>query len=459
VTARRETRPVRLSPALLATLLAAAALPAAAQDGGARTLTLAEASSVAAEHNPAYRKAQADLQVAAADRRRAWGAFLPDVSASYSTGGRASRTFTGRDPFGNPVRNDDPIERTSSSTSQGISLTQFQLWDWGARWKDLRAARAGGRATEARVAGESARVGAELGRRYWAAVEAQEAISLEERLLAGARERLDATRRLLRIAAAGPVDVLAAELDVARQEQALEKARGDRRKAVLSLREQMGVMEDGDLRLTDAPPAPFDPSSLDAAALVARATNAAPGIAESDARVEEASHRLSATGARRWPALSMNVNADRSEGAEALHGTFNPNPVDQALSVSLSVSIPLFDQFRTTQERATGRARLAAAREDARAARLTAERDVRGAVLDVENAYRASVNADRALQLARTRLELSQEQYRVGSLDFTKLQTAVDDAAKAERDALAARFDFAAAVVTLEEKSAGPLPR
>jgi outer membrane protein TolC len=450
------TRPL-LALAAAAAILAAGR-PAAAQAGG-RPLTLAEAASTAQEHNPAYRKAMADLQVAAAERRRAWGAFLPSVTASYGTGGRASRTFTGRDPFGNPVRTSDGIEQTSSSTSQGLSLSQFTLWDWGSRWKDLRAARASGRATEARVSGEGARVTAELGRRYWASVRAQEAIALEERLLAGARDRLESTRRLLRVAAAGPVDVLAAELDVARQEQAVEKANGDRRKAVLSLREQMGVMEDGDLRLTDAPPAPFDPAALDVSALVGRATSAAPAILEGDARVEAAGHRLSAAKAQRWPALTMSVNANRSEGAEALHGAFNPNPTDQSLNVELGVSIPLFDQFRSSYDRASTRAQLEGAREDARAARLVAEREVRGAVLDVENAYRASVNADRALQLARTRLELSQEQYRVGSLDFTKLQTAVDDAARAERDSLAARFEFAAAVVTLEEKSGGPLAR
>ena len=86
-------------------------------------------------------------------------------------------------------------------------------------------------------------------------------------------------------------------------------------------------------------------------------------------------------------------------------------------------------------------------------------REVMNHVIDTERifAYRAARLAERTLDLNRQRLQLAQEQYRVGGLTQNDLTDAVERAARAERDGLRARFEFTTALATLEERAGGPV--
>jgi outer membrane protein TolC len=85
------------------------------------------------------------------------------------------------------------------------------------------------------------------------------------------------------------------------------------------------------------------------------------------------------------------------------------------------------------------------------------EREVRSALIDLENAYSGVQLAERSAEIARERLRQGQEQYRLGTLDFTSLQRMIDDVAAAERQVITAYYQFATALLTLEEKVGGPV--
>jgi outer membrane protein len=436
--------------------LAVAAAPVAAQAGqDSMPLSLGQAQRIAAENNPQYRRAQTELGTAEADLRRARGAFLPTVSANLGARGGFSRRFTGQDEFGKTVVRDDPLESPNSTASQNVALGGVTLFDGGKRQRERRAAQAGYQATEARIGSEEVRVRGEVERRYWEAVRTSQAIALEEALLTSARDRLESTRALLRVGVRGPIDVLGAEVTVAEQEQALEKARGDARRAQLDLRQSMGVLDGPPLALTDAPAAPFDPAALDVPALVARAMANHPRVARVQAAEQQAEHRLDAAQTSRWPRLTMGATVGRSQFHSNYSGLVQVNPLDQAAGINFDLSIPLFSQYQTSYQIQSARASRDAAREDSRAERLTVERDVRVAVVDLQNAHTAALQSARALDLNRRRLELAQQQYRVGALTLMELTDAVERAGRAERDALRTRFEFAAALATLDERVGG----
>ncbi|HEX2204088.1 MAG TPA: TolC family protein [Longimicrobium sp.] len=440
-------------------LLAAAlalALPAAAA-AQARPLSLEQAIATAGENNPAYRKALAEVTGAEAERRRAAGAFLPTLDLRVSTNGDYTRSFTGRDEFGQPVTRDDPIESRSSYMSQGVSINGITLFDGGARLREYRASQASTDATKLRAGGEALRMRGEVTRRYWAAVRASRVIALEEGLLASARERVEVTERLMRVAVRTPVDVLGARVQVAEQEGALEKARGDLRRALLDLRQEMGVIDDAPLALTDEPPALFDPAALDPAALAARAVEGHPRLARAHASERAAQQKVGAARAGRWPTVSASASVGRGQYFSGYDGLYELNPLNQSLGFGIVVSYPLFNQFRTSTQVAQARAGLTAAQEDVRAERLAVERDVRAAAIDLQVAHAAAAHAVRTLELNRERVALAQEQYRAGALGFADLQDAAEGAAKAEREALRTRFEFAAAHATLEEKVGAPV--
>jgi outer membrane protein len=439
---------------LFAVLLVAAAPVAAQTARDSMPLSLAQAQRIATENNPQYRRAQTELGTAEADLRRARGAFLPTVSLDVKAGGGFSRTFTGLDEFGETVVRDDPLELPSSTASQSL-VGQMTLFDGGKRQRERRAAQAGYQVTEARIGSEEVRVRGEVERRYWEAVRTGQAIALEEALLKSARERLESTRALQRVGVRGPIDVLGAEVTVAEQEQALEKARGDARRAQLDLRQSMGVLDGPPLALTDAPAALFDPAALDVAALVARAMANHPRVARVQAAEQQAEHRLSAAQTSRWPRLTMGASLGRSQNNSNYSGFVQVNPLNQNAGLNFALSVPLFTQYQTSYQIHSARAARDAAREDSRAERLTVERDVRVAVVELQNAHTAAAQTTRAVELNRRRLELAQQQYRVGALTLMELTDAVERAARAERDALRTRFEFAAALATLDERVGG----
>lgn len=448
---------MRSLPTLLAALLLGA--PLAAQQAPQR-LSLEDALRIARESNPAFRSAQSDVRVADARERQSLGAFLPRVSADLSVGGSSTRTWTGTDPFGNPLPSEQAIESVRSSGSQGVSLS-IPLFQRG-RLGELQAARADEGAVTALVRVEEARLRAEVTRRYHDALRAGRVIELEEALLASARERLEATQRLFRIAAQGMVEVLGAEVEVARQEQAVEQARGEARKAKLALAEVMGTMEAADAVLTSEPPAVFDPAGLGADSLVALALRGSPRVAQAASARDAAEHRARVARGHRWPTVSALAGVGRSTSGLDDQGIsiFDPSArANRTVSLGFSIDLPLFDQFRGSLGVAQAEAGRTRARESVRQTQLSVEREVRSALIDLQNAHRSIQLAERAAQLSQDRLEMAREQYREGALRFLDLQTVVDRTAQAERDALRARFEFAHALASLEEKVGAPVRR
>lgn len=440
----------RFIPAVLLTLVAA---PLAAQDGPdvPARLTLEQALEIARSRNPAFRKARNQIESAAAVERSRWGAYLPRFGASFSTGGSNSRTVTGEDDFGQPVELAEPITYDGSRTSQSLSAS-YTLFDGFARANDLEAARAGSAVADAGLDGEAVRIEAEVERRFYDVLGAERVVELEQRLLASAQEQLEATRRLVRVARAKPEDVLGAEVDLANRQLSLEQARGEVRKAKLTLRRWMGVEREIDFDAVGTLPALFDPATLDADALVERALTSSPAVRQLAAQRRQREAEADAARAARWPEINLTAGLNRSVNLSSYAALTEFNPQNRGLSFELNASFNLFSGFQTSAQITQAEVARENADEDLRDARLAAENQVRTALIDLRDASRSVELADRVADLSDRRLGMAQERYRLGSLDFTQLQQLINAAAEAERRAAQARLTFAKAVVTLEER-------
>lgn len=448
--------PIRLLTPVLVTLLLP--LRVAAQNVPAE-LTLEDAVRLAREHSPAYRKALNDARVAAAQVRQSWGAFLPTLGASLGYNGFSTRTSTGEGNFGEVIEDE---ERTveSSSGSHGVSA-RMTLFDGGAMFREVGAARAQEDAAEATIAAALAQLDAAVRHSWYDAQRAERLIELEARLLASARDRLARSEQLFRIAAATRVDVLGAQVDVASQEQALASARDNARKQRLALLEAVGMPpRDADGFALPGEPAAFDPATLDVDALVAQALQASPLVLQRRAAAVAADRRAGVARARRWPSIDANVSYSRSLREPGAFDAFGQLDAQQrGFSFGLSADLPLFSNFRTSAAIAQADANAEDAREDERAMALQTEREVRAAVIDLENAHRQLELAVQKAALSAERLELATEQYRLGALTFLNLQRVIDETSAAERQALDARYGFVRARVALEEKLGAPLPQ
>jgi len=450
---------MRLRPGNLALGLAwlLAGSPLAAQQLPTR-LTLADALRLARERNPALRSTQNNAEVAAWQVRQAWAAFLPSLNSSLSFGANRSTRLFGEDDFGQPVAS--PIKRSfsSSSASQGIS-SNLILFDGGTNLRQLAARRAEARATDALIAAQGAAVAAQVEGAWYQALRARQNIALEEQLLTSARDRLERAEALLRLAANDQVDVLGARADVATQEQKLEQARGDARKATLTLQQTIGLQPGGDLELVGDLPQIFDPGGWSADSLVQLALGHNPLVQEREARATAADKLASAARGTRWPQISLSGSYGRSYSAENMDAIGEFNPPNSSTSLGLNVSLPLFTRFNTSVQVASAQAAAEDAQEELRAERLQVATDVRKAHIDLVNAHRSLELADQSAELNRERLELAQEKFRLGAISFTELQAVIDRTAQAERAALDARFTFVAARISLEQQLGVPVVR
>ena len=441
---------------LLGLLLAVApgSQPAWGQEGP--VLTLEEALSLAREHNPDFRMAQNDLELSAAGRKEAWGAFLPSLDLSMSTRLSFDRQLISTDFFGNPVENPvtEWLTRSSSSQYVGGSLVLFQ---GGQRFHQLSVQDAD---AEIRAAAAATRLRTGRGEvvRAYAQAQAQTALlGVEEDLLAARQADLQVTERMYELAGATRVEVLAAELNVQRQEKQIQQRLALLRQGLLTLGRIIGDEALTEFHVSEDLPTPFDPSYLDADVLMEQAMTSSPAIQQQRAQVQRGQAQAKAARGSRWPTLSMNFGFNQQTFAEEREALLDLFP-DQGRygSAGLSLSIPLFSRFQNSARIAEAEVGLDNAKETLRKTRLQVEEEVRSRLIALETAYQGYRIALRSREIAQERLSLARDQFRLGSRTFTELQRDIDDAANAEREVINQLFGFVDAQANLEE-TVGPL--
>lgn len=440
-----------------ALVLLCAAAPLAAQQIP-QNLSLEQAQELARLHNPDFLKVQNDVGVAAAAVRQGYGRFLPSLNTSLGFNGSNSSTLTGEDEFGRPVSEQRRVESERSGASQGVSLS-MTLFDGGANVRQLGAARAGQVETDARVRAVANRLRAQVARDYYAALRAEQLIALEEKLLAARRDDLERTEKLLAVAASKYVDVLSARVDVATAEQNLDQARGNAQKTRLTLAQTLGVGGAASFVLGSAAPEVFDPKALDIEVMVRRAVTASPAVLQATAAQRASEQRNSAARGSRWPTVRGTAGFNRGTQLSGYDAFGELNPQNRSFSFGIDVSLPLFNGFSTSAQIAQTDAAELDAREDVRAQKLLVERDVRSAFIDLNNFHRAAQLAGLRAELSRERMTAAQEEFRLGAIQFFQLQQYVDQAARAERDLLDARFNFINGLIALEEKIGATVER
>ena len=158
---------------------------AAVQPGSAqRQISLDEAKQIAWDRNPAVRRALTAQTTAELRQRQAqYSAFVPQFGSSLNFSIGRFRRYTAEDFAGEPL--DDPYyaQAVSSSTSQSVGLS-MQLFSYNS-WLELRGAKTGVRQSEQTTNVEKHRTGAEVERRFYRVLLADDAVRLEERVACG----------------------------------------------------------------------------------------------------------------------------------------------------------------------------------------------------------------------------------------------------------------------------------
>lgn len=447
---------------VVAALTLIASLPPTGAVGQARarppasdtiTLTLGQALRIAQAHNPDYQKAVNRTDENGADMRQAWfDQVLPRASVNlFNTGYSGNLYHVGTGFYNNPIQRSAASWDYSSSTSQSLQLS------WRIQGAEIvnafRSQKLTNESRDVAAAGALTTTQIQVRMLYTEALSQRHLLEAEREVLASKRIDEQVTKRLFSLAQGSQVDVLKAELDVETQTQVVQQQRATFEKALLSLRTELGDPGLPPFRLDSVPLPIFDPSSLEAASLVALALKQSPDVQAARSQVDLARVAVSDSRSYWWPTVTMSAYFGRTAQATQNDALFDPKwsqPADKAFSIGLSLPM-LNDFFGMRQSQVQNAVALENAKEDARKQRLTTEQNVRSDLLDLRSKWQALQVAETSAQIGAKEVQLARAQYRIGTLTFQDLRTSVNDDATARRALVTARQDFVDALLDLEE--------
>lgn len=410
------------------TAVAGSALPAGAQTPEPRQITLEEARTLAFRNNPVAVAAEGALEVAAASRLEALGAFLPSLSVTSAYANSSNQRF------------DQTTGRLISTSYTAQTQASYEVFTAGRKLAAYRSANARLDAADASLRAAQYQTALTTTSAYYLAAASAELATVAERRLERARQQLTFANVRLEVGTATRSDVLRAELEVANAELALIDAESDLRSARLALGRQVGL--GGEVQPVDASLPEAGPSLPAPEVLAEQAERSSPlSVSAQAAELAARTDRLSSYTSY-LPSLRL------TGGYDWQSPTYPPR--DQSWSLRLTASLPVFNGFQ--REAAVSRASAAERTAEARArdAALSARAGAIDAAQQVESAGRRVAIARRTVELAEEDLRVQEERYQIGVATIVELQTSQLALAEAEASFVTAKQQLGVAVATLE---------
>jgi outer membrane protein TolC len=420
---------------LIVLLTTLAPVPLAAQE---RAVTLADAIRLAERTQPVMVQAQSDVRTAAAQRRNAWGGFLPSVNASSSASDFFSEGASRIDPITGQLTSGNSTNR-SINTSISASLDLFTGFRRGA---ELKAARAGQAEADASLVDTRFQQALATTNQFFDALSAAQLVGVRESSVHRAEEQLKVSIAKLRAGSATRSDSLRSLVTLGTSRLDLIQAQSDLATAEAGLARLIG--EVGRVRAVDDSSFRRVVATVDTQALRADAEARSPRIQKATASAEAASAIVRASRSAYWPSLTLGANTGWNASKSNDYAFFNQR------QVSLQMSWSVFNRFdrelAIAQREASYDVAQATATDERRA--VQAELTSQLAQLD---AARAKIDITGTSVVAATEdLRVQQERYRLGASTIVDVLTSQEALNQAEVDVVNARFDYLRAKAQLE---------
>lgn len=461
------------------------------------TLTLEEAVALALESNPDYRAQLNDEAVADWQVRSAYAGLLPTASIggglSYQSGGQAR---IGGFTSGDIGLGETPSYYFSSySASVNLSLSGSKLYRLGRE-------RASRRGVLANMDAAARTLEAEVTLQYLAVLRNRDAVDLARAELERAEANLALAEARRAVESATSIEVKQAEVERGRAEVVLLRARASLANQKTRLLQRIGLELGREVELTSDVPI-FEPT-WELESLIRTAVAAQPSLEAARAFRETAEADIGMARSAYWPTFNIStglsgytrrVGSDQyllDQARESINSQrlnciytneilsrLNPPlptqdcsqiqltdemqgqilaqndqfPFDfrtEPASVSLSVSLPLFQGLSRQTQLETAHAAAQDASLRLRAEELRIRADVETAYRDLQSAYRSVQLEGRNAELADDQLRLARERYRVGAASFLELMEAEALKARADREYLLGVYGFQESLTALE---------
>jgi len=412
--------------------------PGLAQTQDQPAVTLPEAIRRAERVQPAVIRASADVRTAAAQRRNAWGAYLPRISASSSGSDFFSEGPARVDPITGELTSGNSTSR-SLSTSLSASLDLFTGFRRGA---EMRAARASQTAAEASLIDARFEQALTTTNQFLDALAAAQLLRVREASVRRAEEQLKTAVAKLRAGSATKSDSLRSlvTLGTARLDQITTQT--ELASAEANLARLIG--EPGRVRAADDSAFYRILPVVDTQALRTEAESKSPRIQSAGANAAAARASARASRSAYWPSLTLAANTGWNGSRATDYDLFNQR------QLSLSLRWNLFDGFDRELTIVQRDAELDLAEATAADAQREVQAELTTRLAELEAARMRTEIAQTSVAAATEDLRVQQQRYRLGASTIVDLLTSQEALNQAEVDVVNARFDYLRAKAQLE---------
>jgi outer membrane protein len=412
--------------------------PGLAQTQDQPAVTLAEAIRRAERVQPAVIRASADVRTAAAQRRNAWGAYLPRISASSSGSDFFSEGPARVDPITGELTSGNSSSR-SLSTSLSASLDLFTGFRRGA---EMRAARATQTAAEASLIDARFEQALTTTNQFLDALAAAQLLRVREASVRRAEEQLKTAVAKLRAGSATKSDSLRSlvTLGTARLDQITTQT--ELASAEANLARLIG--EPGRVRAADDSAFYRILPVVDTQALRTEAESKSPRIQSAGANAAAARASARASRSAYWPSLTLAANTGWNGSRATDYDLFNQR------QLSLSLRWNLFDGFDRELTIVQRDAELDLAEATAADAQREVQAELTTRLAELDAARMRTEITQTSVAAATEDLRVQQQRYRLGASTIVDLLTSQEALNQAEVDVVNARFDYLRAKAQLE---------
>ena len=419
-------------------LAAIFATPCLAQVPEQPTVTLAEAIRRAERVQPAVIRASADVRTAAAQRRNAWGAYLPRISASSSGSDFFSEGPARIDPVTGELTSGNSSTR-SVSTSLSASLDLFTGFRRGA---EMRAARATQTAAEASLIDARFEQALTTTNQFLDALAAAQLLRVREASVRRAEEQLKTAVAKLRAGSATKSDSLRSLVTLGTARLDLITTQTELASAEANLARLIG--EPGRVRAADDSAFYRIMPVVDTQAIRTEAESKSPRIQSAGANAAAARASARASRSAYWPSLTLAANTGWNGSRTTDYDLFNQR------QLSLSLRWNLFDGFDRELTIVQRDAELDLAEATAADAQREVQAELTTRLAELEAARMRTEITQTSVAAATEDLRVQQQRYRLGASTIVDLLTSQEALNQAEVDVVNARFDYLRAKAQLE---------
>jgi outer membrane protein len=464
--------------AFLAGSLLAAPPPVRAQSSSAEsdttTITFSEAVRTALRQNATLKQKANAARIEEIGVSQARSAFYPSLSMSLGGTQRYGRTFS---------QQEGGIVSETNETVEGGARASVNLFNGFGDVAGYRQAEHQAEASEQSYQRARQTVVFNVMSEFLTLIRRREQVQVQKENLAALRQQLQQVREFVEVGTRPRSDLYQQQAEVAQAELDLLNARQQYDLGRTQLIETLQLDPFGAYGFQA--PAVADsvesPARYDLAALLRRAYQKRPDLAADRAEIEAAGEGLEVAEAGYWPSLDLSANYGSnwsSAARQPIPGTGTepelvtvqpvgggepiqlPRPgtgadpafrrvsvgdqLDQRRggSVSLSISYPLFDRFRT-------RHRVEQARVQRENARLALQDRRQQVAVQVRRAYQNYETARKRLSVTRQQvraaeqaLRAAEQRYELGAATIVELSQARSRFVQAQSDRVEARYDY-----------------